>query len=291
MTGGVNKLIAMLLIAFICGGHARQIRINRYETQVEDDNPITVNATVREIKPTPYPAAGYRPGRAFDLPGENADSAGITTTTADGLADDDGSGLATTTTETAIDLSTTTSTVDLETVTLYNGVPLELNNDDDNEVIVAKKAPYPAAGFKPKIAFNLPTENQVVEEEVVIPAELPIPKKAPYPAAGYRPSRAFLLPTEVTAESQVDASNKGHPVCGVSTNPLAPKPAEGTEENPDSETVVVTADVGPVVITAPVPRIIPVNVNNAVQIRSQPIMAQPLVIGRPFAYSAQWQTW
>ncbi|KAH8307033.1 hypothetical protein KR044_003656 [Drosophila immigrans] len=233
--------IFALVVCFWASGIAetRQIRINRYAASVQEDD--VQQADVRELKPTPYPAAGYRPeGRAFWLPGEvegsgaGADQA-TATTTASPLDD------ATTSTTESLDWSTTT----MSTTTV-----------DNLEVATTTTTPSQVE-FRSGRAFA----------------------KAPYPAAGYRPSRAFLLPTEQQQQQQVDAApavddNANHPVCGVSTNPLMPTPEPGSKDEPDAESVVITGNLGPAVLVARAPASangIPV----AIPLRSQPLMQAP----------------
>ncbi|KAL7731446.1 hypothetical protein ACLKA6_010600 [Drosophila palustris] len=230
---------------------SRQIRINRYAASVQEDE--VQQAEVREVKPTPYPAAGYRPqGRAFWLPGEEGSGSGadqVSTTTEMTL--DDGM------TSTTESLDWSTSTVQATTV--------------DNVDATTTSAP-PLVEFRSGRAFA----------------------KAPYPAAGYRPSRAFLLPTEqqqqpqqqqqidaATADpSQAEEGNANHPVCGVSTNPLMPTPEPGSKDEPDAESVVITANLGPAVLVArsPAANGIPV----AIPLRSQPLIQAPR---RGFVYT------
>ncbi|XP_004518774.1 uncharacterized protein KIAA0754 [Ceratitis capitata] len=345
-------LLLLLAIALLSSAaQVRQLRNNRRTARLEDaDSTDGEVAVVEEVYPTPYPAAGYRPGRAFNLPGEG-DKA---------VADDvqeEGSGLATTTTETDTDVYTsTTEAIDAETTTPYNWVPAELHGSDD----AAKqgrsaKAPYPAAGWRPSRAFLLPTEvkaaqeaeaaaavaaagvspndrdivdafesttttplapfttqlpeaesaTDVIEDAIdaaqqptlAQPAATKAPK-APYPPAGWRPSRAFLLPTEIESANQESglavnepeppvspADKAGHPACGVSDNPVAPKPEEGAKENPDAERVYVTANLGPAVLNSPL--------SVPVLLRSQKLITPPIYVpaGRPFAYSASVQSW
>lgn len=222
----------------------RQVRINRYAVSVQEDQAV-------EVKAAPYPPAGYRPqGRSFWLPGEvevevqegPIEGSGLGAdqlTTTTELPLED---LSTSTTETTGDWSTTTNWDFLDTTT-----------------------PPPAvAESRSSRAFE----------------------KAPYPSAGYRPSRAFRLPTEQDQEEQqqILASNStdsiaDHPVCGVSTDPLKPTPEPGSKAEPDAESVVFTANVGPAVFVARAPSSIPV----AIPLRSQPLMQSPRPRG--FVYS------
>lgn len=217
-----NKVLWLLmLISFICLSNARQIRYSRYNTEVIEDTTISadnqiiddeneVQATVREIKLAPYPASGFRPSRAFPLPNESSArnvQSGIEAQVTD-------SPLISTTTET-IDFTTTTQIYDSETTTIDNIEQEDLNEDDSEKVegeedVLAEsekpKAPYPAAGFKPRIPFLLPTNNLIksnqeealTEDPVEVSTDLPTETeaKAPYPPSGYRPSKAFLLPSE-----------------------------------------------------------------------------------------------
>ncbi|XP_023309453.2 uncharacterized protein LOC111691058 [Lucilia cuprina] len=312
----IKCLWLLVLISFICLANARQIRYSRYNTEVIEDNvekqnstnvtdnqtvddDSEIEATVREIKLAPYPASGYRPSRAFPLPNEEA--ARNTQSDIEAQVTDESSVASTTET---IDFTTTTLGYEDETTTTNIITEDNLNEDDSEKVesgddvmaeTEAPKAPYPPAGFQPRIPFLLPTdfslksEQQLKEEENLteipyedtteLPAEIEI--KAPYPAAGYRPSKAFLLPSEqlqLEAEKKNDSKpqndNSNHPVCGSSTNPLAPKPIDGEKEDPDSESI---------------------NVNVQTQQRSQEQRAvvipvrfsvHPLLLTRPLVYSA-----
>lgn len=256
-----NKVFWLLmLISFICFANGRQIRYSRYNTEVIEDTTISadnqiledeneVEATVREIKLAPYPASGFRPSRAFPLPNEsNArnEQGEIESQVTD-------SSIMSTTTET-IDFTTTTQVYDSETTTNNYIEEDDLSEDDSEKVeggdnVLAEsekpKAPYPAAGFKPRIPFLLPTNNllrskEQEENKVVVPTELPTETevKPPYPPSGYRPSKAFLLPSEqLQLDEETKNDNSNHPVCGSSTNPLAPKPLDGAKEDPDSEPI------------------------------------------------------
>ncbi|XP_017072294.1 uncharacterized protein LOC108108699 [Drosophila eugracilis] len=229
---------------------ARQIRINRYAASVQEDQAV-------EVKAAPYPAAGYRPqGRSFWLPGEV--EVEVREVPAEVEVEVlEGSGLPadqlTTTTELPLeDLSTSTteSTGDWSTTTSWDSLD----------------------------TTTLPTAVESRSSRAFV--------KAPYPPAGYRPSRAFRLPTEQNPEEQqqISASNStesnaDHPVCGVSTDPLKPTPEPGSKDEPDAESVVFTANVGPAVIVARAPSSIPV----AIPLRSQPLMQAPR--SRGFVYT------
>ncbi|XP_050333506.1 uncharacterized protein LOC126761413 [Bactrocera neohumeralis] len=380
---GYTTFLHLLLAAAVLSGatQARQLRNNRISARIEQaDGADGEVAVVEEVYPTPYPAAGYRPGRAFNLPGE---------------ADDEpteGSGAADTTTELPADEYTTTteSVVDVTTTTPYNWVPAELLSDDAAKQGRAAKAPYPAAGWRPSRAFLLPTEIKAIEkaraaaaaeaavsndkdivdasaisaeeaalpndkdivdapaisaEEAAVPndkdivdafetstatplapfttqlpnvsetvtevdavdavaeaaaptAAQPAADKAPYPPSGWRPSRAFLLPTEIESANQDSsitvnepedpvspADKAGHPACGVSDNPVAPKPEEGAKENPDAERVYVTANLAPAVVNSPL--------TLPILLRSQRLITPPIYVpaGRSYAYSASVQSW
>ncbi|EDV52709.1 uncharacterized protein LOC6544131 [Drosophila erecta] len=235
---------------------ARQVRINRYAVSVQEDQPA-------DARDAPYPAAGYRPqGRSFWLPGEVEvevqEGPGVVE-----VAVQEGSGLGTdqltTTTELPLEdllSSTTDSTEDWSTTTNWDSVD-------------TTTAP-PSVESRSSRAFI----------------------KAPYPPAGYRPSRAFRLPTEQDTEEEQQTlssnstdSNADHPICGVSTDPLKPTPEPGSKDEPDSESVLFTADVGPAVVVARVPSSIPV----AIPLRSRlPIQAAR---SRRFVYTTQEQRW
>ncbi|KAM7356300.1 uncharacterized protein ACRADG_002104 [Cochliomyia hominivorax] len=299
------KCISLILIAYICFANARQIRYSRYNTElIEDivkndnstnisdnnslDDDSEVEATVREIKLAPYPASAFRPSREFSLPNERVGRNGQSDTEAP-LIDEP---LDTTNTY-AIDLTRTTALYDSETTTVIN------NNDDLNGVDINKvengedelselekpKAPYAPAGFQPKIPFLLPTESLLTklqkhhDDKSGITNTTEITKisderdeSAPYPAAGYRPSKAFLLPFEqMLLEEENKTYNSNHPVCGSSTNPLAPKPLDGEKENPDSE---------------------PINFDGQTKHKSQQLLipvrfsVHPLLLTRPLVLSA-----
>uniref|UniRef100_A0A6P4FT36 Uncharacterized protein LOC108052822 n=1 Tax=Drosophila rhopaloa TaxID=1041015 RepID=A0A6P4FT36_DRORH len=223
---------------------ARQIRINRYAVSVQEDQAV-------EVKAAPYPPAGYRPqGRAFWLPGEVEVEVQEVPIEGSGLGADQ---LATTTELPLEDLSTSTteSSGDWSTTTSW----------DSLDTTTAA----PEWDARSSRAFA----------------------KAPYPPAGYRPSRAFRLPTEQNLEEQqqISASNStnsnaDHPVCGVSTDPLKPTPEPGSKDEPDAESVVFTANVGPAVFVARSPSSIPV----AIPLRSQPLVQAPR--SRGFAYTS-----
>lgn len=252
-------VVQALAILWASGiAETRQIRINRYAASVQEDD--LQQAEVRELKPTPYPAAGYRPeGRSFLLPGEdenvegsdfNSDQATTTESSVDGSI---------TSTTDALDLSTTTS------------LPTTTTSPLDTLESTTTTAPA-TVEFRSGRAFA----------------------KAPYPAAGYRPSRAFPLPTELNLHPDVDAlqestaassasdSNANHPVCGVSTNPLMPTPEPGSKAEPDAESVVITANLGPAVLVARAPSsaVIPM----AIPLRSQPLINSPR---RGFVYTTR----
>ncbi|KAH8379007.1 hypothetical protein KR009_002601 [Drosophila setifemur] len=225
---------------------ARQIRINRYAVSVQEDQ-----AALAE-KAAPYPPSGYRPqGRAFWLPGEVEVEIAAAPIEGSGLGADQ----VTTTTELPLEeesTSTTDSTGDLSTTTNWDSLDA-----------TTTQAP-PQVELRSGRAFE----------------------KAPYPPAGYRPSRAFRLPTEEDLEAPQSASqgnatdsNADHPVCGVSTDPLKPTPEPGSKDEPDAESVVITANLGPAVVVARAPASIPV----AIPLRSQPLMAAPRPRG--FAYT------
>ncbi|KAH8257054.1 hypothetical protein KR038_001957 [Drosophila bunnanda] len=220
---------------------ARQIRINRYAVSVQEDQ--AAPAAV-EVKAAPYPAAGYRPqGRSFWLPGEIEVEVQEVPVEGSGLGSDQ---LTTTTEQPADDLSTSTTDSDLSTTTNWDSID-------------TTTAPPPAFELRSGRAFE----------------------KAPYPPAGYRPSRAFRLPTEQDPEEQQQISNSpannstdsnaDHPVCGVSTDPLKPTPQPGSKDEPDAESVVFTANLGPAVVVARAPSSIPV----AIPLRSQPLLQAP----------------
>ncbi|XP_017134630.1 uncharacterized protein LOC108150834 [Drosophila miranda] len=253
-------LLLTFVVCLTAGNYvqARQIRINRYAVSVQEDEAA---AQVRELKPTPYPAAGYRPqGRSFWLPGE-------VETDVDGVAaPSEGSGLGaeTTTTEVPIeDASTsTTESADWSTTTTWDSTSLDTTTT---------APPTPDNNLRSGRAFV----------------------RAPYPPAGYRPSRAFRLPTEENAEQQQQQqpeeslasnstdSNADHPVCGVSTNPLMPTPEPGSKDEPDSESVVITANLRPAVLVARAPKP-PSSIPVAIPLRSQPLMEAPR---RGFVYT------
>ncbi|EDW44417.1 GM22403 [Drosophila sechellia] len=232
---------------------ARQVRINRYAVSVQEDQPA-------EARDAPYPAAGYRPqGRSFWLPGEVE----VEVIEGPGAVEaevQEGSGLETnqltTTTELPLeDLSTSTTDPTDDWSTTTNWVSVDTTS--------APPAP-PAVESRSGRAFV----------------------KAPYPPAGYRPSRAFRLPTEKSREEEQKTfssnstdSNADHPVCGVSTDPLKPTPEPGSKDEPDSESVVFTANVGPAVVVARAPSSIPV----AIPLRSQPLIQAPR--SRGFVYT------
>ncbi|XP_020799964.1 uncharacterized protein LOC110177537 [Drosophila serrata] len=213
----------------------RQIRINRYAVSVQEDQ------AAPEVKAAPYPAAGYRPqGRSFWLPGEVEVEVQEVPVEGSGLGSDQ---LTTTTELPADDLSTSTTESDLSTTTNWDSLD-------------TTTTPPPAFELRSGRAFE----------------------KAPYPPAGYRPSRAFRLPTEQDPEEQQQiadslknnstGSNADHPVCGVSTDPLKPTPQPGSTDEPDAESVVFTANLGPAVVVARAPSSIPV----AIPLRSQPLL-------------------
>ncbi|XP_053956849.1 uncharacterized protein LOC128862316 [Anastrepha ludens] len=337
----LHLLLAISLLSSVT--QAGQLRNNRFLARIENaDNAGGEVAVVEEVYPTPYPAAGYRPGRAFNLPGEDEEAA------ADD-AQEEGSGLATSTTTEfpADDYTTTTEPIEDENTTPYNLVPAELLNDRVAKRGRALKAPYPPSGWRPSRAFLLPNEVKAAQEaeaeaitqndrdivdafptstatplapfttvlpgieattevdldDVVATTDLQLanakPSKAPYPPSGWRPSRAFLLPTEIQVSANQDstisvnepespvspADKAGHPACGVSDNPVAPKPEEGAKENPDAERVYVSANLGPAV--ADTPLTVPV------VLRSQRLISPPIYVpaDRPFAYSAVVQSW
>ncbi|XP_014099333.3 uncharacterized protein [Bactrocera oleae] len=363
---GYTTLHHLLLAAAVLSGvtHARQLPSNRLSARIEqaDSGDIEV-AVVEEVYPTPYPAAGYRPGRAFNLPGED-----------ESLADDEqteGAGVVgTTIVLPANEYTTTEVAVAAETTTPYKWVPAELASDDAAKQGRAAKAPYPPAGWRPSRAFLLPTEIKAAQEsDSAVAEEAPVPNdkdivkafdtnteaapvlndkdivyayetstatplapfttelptietvnevnavnaaeetaaptvskasadKAPYPPSGWRPSRAFLLPTEIAAANQDStiavnepedpvspADKAGHPACGVSDNPVAPKPEEGAKENPDAERVYVKANLEPAVVKSPL--------TLPILLRSQRLITPPIYVpaGRSFAYSASVQSW
>ncbi|XP_075162123.1 uncharacterized protein LOC142234815 [Haematobia irritans] len=339
MNAALKFLGFMALILSICLANGRQIRYSRYTTEITEDNgredhnivePFEIDAIVKEIKSAPYPAAGYRPSKAFPLPTEIAsENAGSKTETATDETPvvpevNDQESFATTTEIYTSDSVTTASTE----------VPSELNN---------VRAPYEAAGFKPDIPFNLPGEEEVenqtttetttgipltevtTESETTTEVSTAVPladfttrapqvesvlpyrpakfrprkplnlpsdsqvkgqqsegeivkenessPQAPYPPAGFRPSKAFLLPNEQSNDYQNQEDNSKHPVCGSSTNPLAPKPLDGEMMDPDSETIFVNPTTAVVV---------PVPVN---------IPAQSLILARPLVYATHIRTW
>ncbi|EDV96644.1 uncharacterized protein LOC6558562 [Drosophila grimshawi] len=242
--------LIVCLGAFGIIAESRQIRINRYAVSVQEDD--DQQAQVRELKPTPYPAAGYRPeGRAFWLPGEASDSDSGARSSSD---------QGTTTTELPLDtttISSTTEALDLSTTTAGDSVdatttlsPIQFRSGR-----AYVKAPYPAAGYRPSRAFLLPTELNLEQQQQQ--AET----------------------SNSTATSAAPDSNANNPVCGVSTNPLKPTPEPGSSDEPDAENVLITANLGPAVIVASAPRsTIPV----AIPIRSQPLIQAP---ARGFAYT------
>lgn len=254
----ISQFLALLWASGIA--ETRQIRINRYAASVQEDD--LLQAEVRELRPTPYPAAGYRPeGRAFLLPGEDQDVEGS------GFSADQ----ATTTTESSADntVTSTTDALDLSTTTTLPSTTTTL--DDAEGTTTAAPAPAPAKNeFRSGRAFA----------------------KAPYPPAGYRPSRAFPLPTELnlhpdaeasqepSSEAEASETNANHPVCGVSTNPLMPTPEPGSEAEPDAESVVITANLGPAVLVSRAPT--SVGIPMAIPLRSQPLINAPR---RGFVYT------
>ncbi|XP_065360738.1 uncharacterized protein LOC135954486 [Calliphora vicina] len=313
----MKSIWLLVLISSICLANARQIRYSRYNTEViedsmenqnsssvadnqtvEDEN--EVEATVREIKLAPYPASGFRPSRAFPLPNEAA----TRNVQSDIEAQVTDESVIASTTE-PIDFTTTTQGYESETITTINVEEDNLNEDDSERVeggedvlseAAAPKAPYPPAGFQPRIPFLLPTDSLFkseqqqeasenlteipIEEATELPTETEI--KAPYPAAGYRPSKAFLLPSE---QLQLENENRGevntkhdnsdHPVCGSSTNPLAPMPLDGEKEDPDSETINVNTQTQRSQQQEQRAIVIPVRFS-----------VHPLLLTRPLVYSA-----
>lgn len=264
--------LLLLLISLV---HARQIRISRYNKEVSEDNEIEIQAKVKEIeRKAPYAAAGYRPSRAFPLPGDDTTESQLSNSTESNLD-------ISTTTEYATDMTSTTLEYEsTESSTLYNDVPAELEAQPQARQL-EEKAPYAPAGYRPSKAFNLPTE--VAEDTQT--------KQAPYPAAGYRPRIAFVLPTEVNQSlepaSLIANSNTNdtdvstHPACGVSTNPLHPVPAPDAKQDPDAETVVVEAPIGSTLIRAEVPV-------SLLQYQAQPLVSAPLILGpRAVIYAEQ----
>ncbi|XP_030375631.1 uncharacterized protein LOC115624921 [Scaptodrosophila lebanonensis] len=240
------------LLAAATPNEARQIRINRYSASVQEDE-AAVPATVREVQPTPYPAAGYRPaGRAFWLPGEADSAAAPEQSNVSGwqLAE---------TTEQPLDVTSTTTDATLEWSTTTTDVTPEA---------------------------EVETTTTSTEAPVLDSRAGRAYVRAPYPPAGFRPSRAFRLPTELdqseaaSGNDSVPATdNSKNPVCGVSTNPLKPTPEPQTGPEPDSESVLFTANVGPAVLVARAPNRIPV----AIPLRSQRLIAAPPTRG--FAYA------
>lgn len=249
-------IILQALALFWASGIAetRQIRINRYAASVQEDD--LLQAEVRELKPTPYPAAGYKPeGRAFLLPGEDENVEGS------GFSSDQ----ATTTTQSSVDdtITSTTDALDLSTTT---ALPSTTTTLDDAESTTASTATVEVRSGR---AFA----------------------KTPYPPAGYRPSRAFPLPTELNLHPDAEAplepssasaseTNANHPVCGVSTNPLMPTPEPGSKAEPDAESVVITANLGPAVLVSKAPTA--VGIPMAIPLRSQPLINAPR---RGFVYT------
>ncbi|BFF96651.1 uncharacterized protein DMAD_05242 [Drosophila madeirensis] len=246
--------IFTLVVCLAAGSRieARQIRINRYAVSVQEDE---ASAQVRELMPTPYPAAGFRPqGRSFWLPGES-----------EGKADADqneGSGLGAETTTTELpseDASTsTTESADWSTTTIWDSpdttttAPTPANNLRSGRAFV--RASYPPAGYRPSRAFRLPTEENQEQEQ--------------------------QQPAESLASNSTDG-NADHPVCGVSTNPLMPTPEPGSMDEPDSESVVITANLGPPVLVARAPKP-PPSIPVAIPLRSQPLLEAPR---RRFVYT------
>lgn len=249
-----KRLGLLILISFICLANARQIRYSRYNTEVIENvqdsqdiadnnsqilnNENEIQATVREIE---YPANGNRSMRSFPLTNET-------------LAQTEPKDIKPQVTEETLSAVTTETTLEYETTTV---------SDEDNKMEkedVRPNAPYPAAGFKPKIPFLLPTDNlqqnvdtaQFSEQSNEVVTQIPdeLNEKAPYPPAGYRPAKAFLLPSEqlILESEQKDemkpkTSNSDNPPCGSSTNPLAPKPLDGEKEDPDSESILIKSQV------------------------------------------------
>ncbi|KAH8372001.1 hypothetical protein KR093_009682 [Drosophila rubida] len=262
--------IFALVLCFWASGIAetRQIRINRYAASVQEDD--VQQADVRELRPTPYPAAGYRPeGRAFWLPGE-ANAEPEAEAASEGSGADADQAATTTTTELPLDDATTSTTESLD----WSTTTMLTTTVDNLEAMTTTTTAPPQVEFRSGRAFA----------------------KAPYPAAGYRPSRAFLLPTEQqqqqqqqqqqeqqadTVEVAAAEDNANHPVCGVSTNPLMPTPEPGSKDEPDAESVVITGNLGPAVLVATAPvsaKGIPV----AIPLRSQPLVQAPR---RGFVYT------
>ncbi|KAH8367645.1 hypothetical protein KR084_000919 [Drosophila pseudotakahashii] len=218
---------------------ARQVRINRYAVSVQEDQAV-------EVKAAPYPAAGYRPqGRSFWLPGEVEfevqEGSGFDTNQLTTTTELPLEDLSTSTTESTGDWSTTTNWDSLDTTTVSPAV-------DSRSGRAFEKAPYPPAGYRPSRAFRLPTEQNPEEQQ------------------------------QISASNSTD-SNADHPVCGVSTDPLKPTPEPGSKDEPDAESVVFTANVGPAVIVARAPSSIPV----AIPLRSQPLVQAPR--SRGFTYT------
>jgi len=229
---------------------SRQIRINRYAVSVQEDQAV-------EVKAAPYPAAGYRPqGRSFWLPGEVEvevqevpGDVEIEVLEGSGLGADQLTTttelpleeLSTSTTEPTGDWSTTTNWESLDTTTVPPAVEVRSGR-------AFEKAPYPPAGYRPSRAFRLPTEQKPAEQQ------------------------------QISASNSTD-SNADHPVCGVSTDPLKPTPEPGSKDEPDAESVVFTANVGPAVLVARAPSSIPV----AIPLRSQPLVQAPR--SRGFVYT------
>uniref|UniRef100_A0A1I8QA35 DUF4794 domain-containing protein n=1 Tax=Stomoxys calcitrans TaxID=35570 RepID=A0A1I8QA35_STOCA len=236
----------------------------------------------------PYPANGFRPKIPFNLPNELSDRSQraeepITESSTTAIAEEGGldtsQGAELATGEPITESSTTAIEEEATTTELSTAVPLAEFTTRMPEI--EAKAPYPAAGFRPRIPFNLPSDNQVKDLEPKEPTNTDTPPnqvaeeeslpQAPYPAAGFRPSKAFLLPNEqLNNDDQQPQDNSKHPVCGSSTNPLAPKPLDGEMKDPDAETIFVN------------PKTVIVPVRTA---------AQPLILARPFFYMTHIQAW
>lgn len=215
-------------------------------TTTTETTDVAEEVTEENSVNAPYPAAGFKPKIPFNLPERNEpQNQKVETTTEIPVSES--------TTATVEDDGTTTITFMPEVSTPvpladFTTRPTEEPMIDVTTTMSAEvenKAPYPAAGFRPKIPFNLPTRDQVQETEVTEEEAAEAEEeevevvKAPYPPAGFRPSIAFLLPNEQLNEPENKDDNSKHPACGSSTNPLAPKPLDGAKADPDSETIYV----------------------------------------------------
>lgn len=138
-----------------------------------------------------------------------------------------------------------------------------------------KAAPYPAAGFRPQRAFNLPTEEEADEFNPAPKIEDPTQEYAA-PAQEYGPPAQEYGPPAADDDLPVE-------------EPLNDAPEE-EQQNPEAERLILDSGFLRPKFNVKSERLQAIRAPKAVH---QQFVAQPLFFnpGQPFVYTSQYQSW